>query len=181
MNTFIETRHLEEIIKQINRTVYCKKAMDAALQKNLIEDFFWKTEHFIQHMSAVSRFLWNPRKSEHSRCSYIREKLKITAESILNNRKLRDNLVHFDERLGKWAAESKHRSFIDQNIGDIHNLICAVSQFDYIRNYNSKDSIYSFCGEEFNIQDIIEEIEKIKLLTEQRLQELALEKFKQKQ
>ena len=184
MDAFIETRFLNEIIMQANRALYCKNLMNSFSQPNPNnEDFYREAEHFIQHASGISLFLWNPREKKPitSRCLYLKEKLKINGASVLDNNKLRNSLVHFDERLDDWDKNSKNHAFIDQNTGNVQKFISGIEPKDFFRNYNPKNYIYSFWGEEYNIQDITNEIEKIKSLCKQRLQELALKKYKHKQ
>jgi len=178
MDSFIEERYLDEIIRQADRALFCVSSINDSLKERsteAIENLFREVEHFIQHASAISRFLWNPRKEEKKRCSYLKAKLKINDSSILKNRNLRDHLVHFDERLGKWETNSKRRIFVDQNIvyGDVQNLIAGVKQTDCIRNYNANNQTYTFCDQSFKLQDIVQEVKRIRESAQVRKASLA--------
>jgi len=177
VDKFIEERYLDEIIKQADRALSCAVAIEASLKKKppeYVEDVFRELEHFIQHASAISLFLWN--NSKKCRCCYLKDKLKVD-ENILSNRDLRNHLVHFDTRLGKWAEDSKSHNFIDQNIGNIQNMIAGVKQDDCIRNYDPNNNTYTFCGQSFNIQDITQEVEKIKESAQARKADLSGQKL----
>jgi len=168
MDKFIEKIYLNEIIKQANRALFCVNAINNSVKSGSNEDVFREIEHFIQHASAISLLLWNNKKKEKDRCRYLKEKLKIDGTNILSKRDLRNHLVHFDERLGKWAKNSNRHIFVDQNIGDVQNMVAGVEQTDIIRNYDPRNANYSFCGENFDIQSVVQEIEKIEKSAQDR-------------
>lgn len=141
MEKFIEERYLNEIIAQINRAIFCINQINQFFLNRQNEDVFRELEHFLYHVGAISLILWNDR--EKNRCEYLRDKLNIQ-NSILEDRTLRNHLTHFDERLGKWASNSRGHNFIDQNIGDIDRLVAGVGQTDFIRNYNPRTHTYLF-------------------------------------
>ena len=74
---------------------------------------------------------------------------------------MRNNYEHFDEGLDKWWKESKTRSVIDLNIGPRSFLSISIDSLDWFRNFEATTLKLTFWSEDFNIQELIAEVQRI--------------------
>ncbi len=160
--------YIIEILKQSNRAIECYQRLCYSLEHHLNEELFCEIEHFIQHAASISLLLWpspsNKSKNKQqtkARGIYLSKLLEIK-DNPLKDRKLSDHLVHIDERLDDWACESTHHNFIDQNIGNINQMISGIANTDCIRNFDPKTFEFNFLAEKFNLNEIYSSIIKLK-------------------
>lgn len=156
MDKHIESIYLNELMRQIKRAIYCIQQMDQFMKTRSIEDFFREGEHFLHHAAAISLLLW-PTKGQaaKARATYLKTQLGIDETNILSNRKLRNHITHFDERLDTWAKNSLRHIVVDQNIGDMQRAISGVPTTAFLRNYNPQTLEYTFLNQPFNLQNIL--------------------------
>lgn len=81
---------------------------------------------------------------------------------------MRNNFEHLDDRLDTWWKESKRHLHADMSIGPKDNMLKGVEQIDRFRLFDPRTTDLTFWGQEFNIQAIVSEAQKIlpKLLEE---------------
>jgi hypothetical protein len=73
---------------------------------------------------------------------------------------MRNNFEHFDERLDKWWKESPRHNHIDCNIGPA-NLVEGVDAIDKFRHFDPQTTNITFWSQEFNMQKIVDEVQRI--------------------
>ncbi len=96
------------------------------------------------------------------RSEYLRQELKISDGSLLQNRVLRNHMAHLDERLDKWAMDSTQKTFGRGMIGsraDAHQV--GISSEDLLGLFDPKTMIYSFLEDDLCIDDLVEEVRLI--------------------
>lgn len=178
MERVIEALYLMELLNQCDCASKVADKMNKLLQERPYPpESFMEAEHLLQHSSAISRFLWPPgirdklkdtRAKE--RGKYLREKLGVSSNHVLQDRTLRDHIEHFDERLDDWAETSHHRNMVDRFIGPRSQIGGdAIGDKDIIRLYDPETNIFIFRGEEYNIQKLVDGIADI--------QQRALQRF----
>ena len=101
------------------------------------------------------------KKEIEERGEYLKRKLSVANDSPLLSRDVRNHFEHFDERLHTWAKESGifvHRNIASQ--GSIHiSPDTNVSSKSYMASFDPNTVMLTFWGCEFNINDIISEVE----------------------
>jgi len=74
---------------------------------------------------------------------------------------MRNNFEHFDERLDRWWRESKAHNHADMLIGPRDRTIVGIDTIDMFRLFDPNTTDLTFWGQEFNIQKIVDEVQKI--------------------
>lgn len=159
---------------QLNRTLQIlQKGPDEPSDQNASphDEAFRAIHSFLTHASNISRILWpalpSKGKSETEegyeqrtstrepvrRSRVLRAELGLPDEHILKDRKLRDHLEPFDERLDDWRATSPQRIIVNDIIGAA-NSVSGVAATDMMRCYDPSTKRFLLRGEIFNIQDI---------------------------
>ena len=133
---------------------------------------------FLTHSSNISRILWPPlpqkRKKETNsdfkkrcqklprvdRSKTIKKFLDFDDGHVLKERRLRDHLEHYDERLDDWGENSEHRNIVTDMIGD-PGAIVGIDERDRMRTFNPNGAKYIFRGEEFDVQTIASAVDEL--------------------
>jgi len=133
---------------------------------------------FLTHTSNISRILWPPipqkRKNESNsdyvkrfkklprveRSDALKEFLEIDDHHILKERRLRDHLEHYDERLDHWSESSERRNIVSDMIGD-PSAIVGIDDADRMRTFNPNGAKYIFRGEEYDVQAMSSAVEEL--------------------
>jgi len=141
-------------------------------------DVFRGIHSFLTHSSNVSKILWPglPRReknesAEHykqrisglkkvQRAVELRAELGLPERHVLSNRKLRDHLEHFDERLDDWEENSQNKNFVQDNIGP-EDAIVGIAKTDMMRWFNPENNTFLFRGETFSLQNIVTALAKL--------------------
>jgi hypothetical protein len=74
-------------------------------------------QNFILQAGAISRYFWPVKKSHDWRGSDLRRRLKISDESPLRSRDLRNEIEHFDERLDIYLENGIVGNILPQYVG----------------------------------------------------------------
>ncbi len=105
------------------------------------------------------------------RGKYLRNLLSIANTSPLNDRKLRNNLEHFDERLHKWFDESKTKNYNARNIGiNVQGNVKDDDKMD-MGNYEPQHQTVTFWNDRFEILPLIQEVTNLLSTVETKIGE----------
>ena len=171
MHPRFEEIYLRELLIQCEYALVGVAHMEALIKDGPAALFFREAQGFLSYAAAVSRILWPPRVPDsskrqraNSRGSYLRTVLGIGEDHVLHKRTLRDHLEHFDERLDQWAQETTHRGFVDLCIGPATAVIAgpAIGRGDFFRVFEPGRKVFTFRGEEFDIQELVTGVEGVK-------------------
>jgi hypothetical protein len=190
MDEFAKSVFVGELQKQcqfalnaVGQVNFCLKKLNsqglAQEERSYFHSEVFRGVHsFLTHASNVSKILWPglPRREKNEsdehykqringlkkvqRAIALRTELGLPEEHVLKSRKLRDHLEHFDQRLDDWEESSKHRNFVQDNIGP-ENAIVGVAKTDRMRNFDPVSKTFSFRGETFGLQDIATALDKL--------------------
>lgn len=129
-----------------------------------LEALFWNLDHFINRAAMVSKMLWPSSQGTFAqqRGTILREALLVANDSTLNARVLRNHLEHFDERIDEWYEKSGFRIYADRIVGPREMMIFpGKPDHSIFRHYSPNDGIYSFHGDEVNVQLMGAELQRI--------------------
>lgn len=190
MDDHVKSVFLMELKKQCEFAIGAIHQVNSALQasrgQNLTPDesrfhhneVFRGLHSFLTHTSNISRILWPPlpqkRKKESAldfserchklprvqRSKALKAALQLDESHLLKDRRLRDHLEHYDERLDDWEENSPRRNIVSDMIGD-PRAISGIDDKDRMRTFNTNGARYVFRGEEFDIQEMLNEVEKL--------------------
>lgn len=128
-----------------------------------IDTVFSSIHSFLSHCVNVSKML-NAQDGEISPKS-IGDILGISKTSIIHNRKFRNHLEHYDERLKQWIRERG----IDSNIGTYNigpKSAIQIPNFVFISHYDPGSNIFTFVDKDFHLGILFNEVQKIKQLAD---------------
>lgn len=132
---------------------------------------FSSIHSFLSHCANVSKMLLacdeeNPKKT-------IGDILGVLKSSDVHNRKFRNHLEHYDERLKKWIKEKGINATIGTyNIGP--KSMIQVQNMIFVSHYDPTDNTFTFVNEDFNLKNIFNETTKIKVLADDWVKKIQL-------
>lgn len=177
MDSHVEEQYLRELLLQADYALVSVQQANAVLEAGPQPLFFRELHAFLSHAAAISRLLWPPRDRGRpaGRAEHLRQVLGIGDGHALERRNLRDHLEHFDERLDTWAQETSHGAVIDMNVGPVALIVGgpAVGAGDFIRNFDPQTKIFTFRGDAFNVQQLVDAVGSVRVAAAQRVQRLS--------
>jgi hypothetical protein len=79
-------------------------------------------------------------------------------------------LEHFDERLDRWSQETTHGGIVDLHIGAVSAISgVAISRGDFLRVFEPERGVFTFRGDEFDIQKLASATEGVKAAAVSRM------------
>lgn len=167
-----------EQLSQALRELHQGWQLSNELHTHFHNEVFRSLHSFLTHASNVSRLLWPamlPKKKsetdeEHerrigalekvTRSRALRAEFGLADVHVLKNRKLRDHLEHFDERLDHWRTTSIHHNIVNDLIGP-PNAVGGVAATDMMRWFDPTTKSFTFRGEAFNLQEIATALDEL--------------------
>jgi hypothetical protein len=120
---------------------------------------FSSAHSFLSHAANVSKLLRAEAIDDANDKDEIGRQLGIPTASVIHDRKLRNHLEHYDERLRKWIILKG----VSANIGT-YNLgpKGAISgPFVFVTHYDPNTRIFTFVDEDFELNTIAAEVRTI--------------------
>jgi hypothetical protein len=137
--------------------VLCSYAAEAAQVLSQPRDpaLFRSLDSIPNFAGRAAQILW-PTQGDKDRGQRLRKLLKVGDNSILADKRLRNLVEHFDERIDRWAKESSDRNVIHRLVGG-RNAVggSAIGGGDILRHWIPEEHIYALRGEEFDISAIL--------------------------
>lgn len=91
--------------------------------------------------------------------------LRISKSSTIHNRKFRNNLEHYDERLKRWIREKGINSAIGTyNIGP--KSMIGIPNMIFVSHYDPSDNTFTFVNEDFDLGLMFGEVQRIKSIAD---------------
>jgi hypothetical protein len=176
MKPHVEEAYLLEILIQAEYAAIAVQNMNGLVGGGEPRSIFREAQGFLVHAAAMSRILWPPAKGNPvavARGEHLRTVLTVADTHPLRSRKLRDHHEHFDERLDHWSQETTHGAIIDLHIGPTSIIGGpAAGRGDFLRVYEPDRKVFTFCGEEFDIQALVTGLEWVRASALQRMNAL---------
>jgi hypothetical protein len=117
------------------------------------------------YTARISRILWGDRDKPDTlkRGEDIRKILNISDQSIFHhqNRKVRNDFDHIDERLDDIKSGKLNLGGADLNIGDPNTMIGNMKEGDYMRHYDPELKKIYFGENSLSIPELENEIKKL--------------------
>lgn len=142
-------------------------------RKKFIHGEIFRSLHsLLTHASNISKLFWpsaTKGKTEAQRIArgqLLRGRLGLPDNGhTLQDRRFRNHLEHFDERLDNWRETSSRKNYVQDFIGP-KGSIFGVEETDIMRWFDPQSKQFVFRGETFDIQELITSIEGlIELIT----------------
>jgi len=164
INSFVEAFYIQSII-------YCAQCAENAFSGYddcLTRDAspiatVSEIQEALSHAAALSRFFWPARskkKLHATRAERLKSAFLVSENSPLKDRRLRDTLEHFDERLDKYLLENIAGNFFTTPIvGD--STIANQPTVNIFKLVDPQRNVFVILGEEFEFSDVRDEVNRI--------------------
>jgi hypothetical protein len=135
---------------------------------NATDAVFPSIHSFLSHCAMISKMLLGEHredKEDYIKVINIGHILNIMETSLIHNRKFRNSLEHYDERLKKWI----HDKGVNANIGTYNigpKAAMQIPDMVYVSHYDPNNSTYTFVDEDTNLEILYQEVLRIKNLAD---------------
>jgi hypothetical protein len=144
----------------------CKSMLMAANDVNTglaAHDFhrvFYGIQNLLNAAGNVSKALWGQRDKLEEQRKPLRDSIGVDNNSPLHEVMMRNNFEHFDERLDRWWRESAQHNSMDFNLSP-RNAVHGFDEIDRFRVFDPHTTDLTFWGDDFNMQQLIDEALRI--------------------
>ena len=150
-----EVFYLESILYAAERANAAFERFDLALADGGNKGFVVANiQEALTHIGELSRFFWPSRENNESslRSKKLRTAFDLSENSPLKDRKLRDALEHFDERLDKYLKDFPVGQLItDPVVGSVNDLDASIRVF---RLVDSNMSTFVLLDEKYEFGEL---------------------------
>jgi hypothetical protein len=107
-----------EVERQTGFALDAHDELTAALTSGDDRRFWRATQMFLSSAANVSKLLWGITREAEIDRKELRELLRVSDDSPLRSRALRNHYEHFDDRIVKYARAHPEAGWVDEHIGD---------------------------------------------------------------
>lgn len=170
MDDFAIRIYLTEASNQAQMALSAVRSLNHALGRTSSQDIshqerryfhrevFRSIHSLLTHSSNLSKLFWPPHKNGEpgrrraQRGATLRGVIGLPDDGhLLKQRRIRDHLEHFDERLDSWNNPEARRNFVQDTIGP-PEAIQGVDEGDMMRGYDPNSRNFTFRGERYDLQ-----------------------------
>lgn len=175
-----QCRFALDAIDHLNDALELLRSPPDPRQASLFRSEVFRAIHsFLAHTSNVSLLLWPPlpkrgngesvkayerrlaTKQPVIRSRALRAEFGLPDEHLLKNRRLRDHLEHFDERLDEWRCTSGvHKNFCNDYIGAAEGTV-GLKTTEIMRWFDPSTRSFTFGGEMFDLQALATAVDQL--------------------
>lgn len=146
---------------QCNSFLLAWEELQTALREGNSIRIWVNIEAALNAAASISKGLWGQRRAKSAERKELRDSLGITESSPLLDVNMRDNFVHFDERLDRWWIESKRHNIIYQSFGNVRQSTQGFEDIEIVKVYDPITCDVMFFSQDFNLRNIAQEIYRI--------------------
>jgi len=159
MNVLHESIFISEIVFQSNLAMRGAEHLQAN-NENFDKIGIWSSiQSILISAGNISKILW-PKKKYKERGEKLRKLLKVDNNSILRNRKFRNQLEHYDDLIDELFNNQPTSSYVDLAMNpSMHSIETSYCH----RGYNSFNNTLVIRGQTLDLSEILKSIEEIKL------------------
>lgn len=134
--------------------------VNAGLAQQNVNHVFYGIQNLLNAAANISKALWGTGGRLAAERQHLRASIGVSDSSPLRDVVMRNNFEHIDERLDRWWRESTHHNHADLNIGP-KAMIAGMADIDMFRAFDPATADITFWGQEFNVQAIVNEVQRI--------------------
>lgn len=168
MDPYLLVTFQRHLLHQLECVVRAANDVNAALKTKRSEVIFYPIQNLLTAAANAGKVLWGQKGKLATERKPLRDSVGVLDTSPLRDVDMRNNYEHFDERIDRWWKESPGHSTVDLMVGPIRSIHApGLSQKDWFRVYDPQTSLIYFWGEEFDLQAIVTEAERLIPLLQQ--------------
>ncbi len=161
MDTFHLRIFQSQVLDQCHFVLMAAADVNRGLNAKSTQIVLYGIQNLLNAGANISKMLWGQKGKFSDQRMRLRESIGIADDSPLRNVNMRNNFEHMDERIDRWWAQSKARNHVDKVIGPKNSTILGVEPTDMFRMFDPTTAEVIFWGEEFNLQSLVGEVERI--------------------
>jgi hypothetical protein len=147
-----------QVLLQCQFVLLAAEDLNQAMAKRNVRHVFYALQNLLNAAANVAKALWGSKGTSAGR-KPLRDSIGIGDDSPLRQVAMRNHFEHIDERLERWWQESERHFYVDLNLG--MGSVAGVARQDTFRNFDPRTTNLTFWGDDFNVQNIIDEVLKI--------------------
>lgn len=152
----------QQILLQSRFMLIAAEQINEGLRQSNITFTFYALQSLLNNAANIAKALWGSGGRHSLERQDLRDSIGILDTSPLKLTTMRNNFEHYDDRLDKWWALSKSRNHVDLVIAPRDQIKCfSENEMDWFRIFDPKTTALVFWGQEFCVQDIINEVLRI--------------------
>jgi len=160
MNLMLLKLFQRQVLFQCECAMFAANELNIALQNRDSKRVFYGLQNLLNAAANISKALWGQQGKLSSKRQSLRISIGVNDDSPLKPVIMRNNFEHLDERLDKWWKESKQHNHFDFSILP-KSSVQGIAPIDWFRVFDPSTTDLYFWSQEFNIQDIVTELQKI--------------------
>jgi len=134
--------------------------LNDSLRERNSEATFYALQNLLNAAANISKVLWGQSGRLTSERKAVRDSIGIQDDSPFQTVTMRNNYEHFDDRIDTWWQQSKRHNAADCNIMP-RAEIRGIDDIDRFRAFDPVTNDLSFWGQDFNVQELIDEVQRI--------------------
>jgi hypothetical protein len=128
------------------------------LNKQDTTGIFFSLQNLLNSAANVSKALYGQSGKYSCKRKPLRDSIGIKNTSVFKTTSMRNHFEHFDERLDKWWKESQRHNNFDFSVMP-KSSVKGIDPIDWFRVFDPSSGDMYFWNQEFNIKDIISEVQ----------------------
>lgn len=112
----------------------------------------------------ISKILWPDKKRTRQELIDV---LVVEEASPLTDRRLRNHFEHIDHRIEQWWATSSRRNIVDTLVGS-RDSVSGIDPGDFFRSYDPETNHVRFQHDAFDLQALVDELERVFSVADRR-------------
>ena len=148
-----------QILLQFKFMILAAQQINDGLKQQDINGTFYGIQNLLDAAANAAKALWGSGPNFPPERKYVRESIGVQDDSPLKLVKMRNNYEHYDERLDRWSRDSKNHNHFDLAIMPSGTVGLDVN--DMFRVFDPATTSLTYWGQEFNIQALINEVQRI--------------------
>jgi hypothetical protein len=157
----------DEVLWQTRIALTAHDDMQAALRSNDRPRFWYATQAFLSAAANVSKLLGTPKsKDAAAERAALRARLRVSDDSLLLDRELRNHFEHYDTRIIELAQEHPDDAGVGDHIGHPDDF-GEYGRF-LLRCFDPKEQQFWLRGKPFALRPWVEALRDIRALAQER-------------
>lgn len=161
MDTFQLRIFQGQVLDQCRFLLLSAQIVNKGLSPLNTDQIIFGIQSLLNAGANISKMLWGSGGKHAEKRKPLRDSIGISDTSPLREVTMRNHFEHMDERIDRWWAESKQHNHIDKIIGPKKSSIVGAEPTDMFRLFDPQTAEVVFWGQEFNIQALVTEVERI--------------------
>jgi hypothetical protein len=160
MDIFLLRVFQRQVLLQCKFLMLAANEVNQGLKLKDTDRTFYALQNMLVAGANIAKSLWGGGGKLEAQRKPLRDSIGISDSAQLRNVTMRHNFEHLDERLDRWWKESKQHNHIDLSIGP-SDMISGTAEMDKFRHFDPVTTDMIFWGEQFNLQQIVNEVQMI--------------------